>query len=260
MTFAHCLRSILRQDPDVVLVGEIRDRETAEIAFRASMTGHMVLSSLHTNTALGTIYRLLDLGIEPFLVSSCVNLVVAQRLVRKVCPHCRDTYTPASKLLERLAWDDLSATFVRGKGCDECGRTGYLGRSGLFEILPITPDVQEAISQKASEAWLLKVGRAGGMHLLVEDAKRKIKAGETTVEEVLRVVHLRDAIPMPCPKCKALVQPNFPVCPYCLATLRRLCQSCGQEIKKDWKICPACSFTVPEDSGSRKKPKQQWMQ
>jgi type II secretory ATPase GspE/PulE/Tfp pilus assembly ATPase PilB-like protein len=244
MTFAHTLRSILRQDPDVILLGEIRDRETAEIAFRAAMTGHMVLSSLHTNTALGTIYRLLDLGIEPFLVSSCLNLVMAQRLVRKVCPHCREEYTPDPKLLERLAWDDLTGKFVRGRGCEECGRTGYLGRIGLFEILPVTPDVQEAISQKATEAWLLKVGRAAGMNQLVEDAKRKIKRGETTVEEVLRVVHVRDAVPMPCPHCHALVQPNLPVCPYCAAALKQLCQSCGQEVKRDWKICPACSHVI----------------
>ncbi len=250
MTFANCLRSILRQDPDVILVGEIRDRETAEIAFRAAMTGHMVLSTLHTNTALSTVYRLLDLGIEPFLVSSCLNLVVAQRLVRRVCPNCQEAYTPEAKVLERLGWDDSAAVFTRGKGCDECGRTGYLGRVGLFEMLPVTPDVAEAISQKATEAWLLKVGRAAGMRLLVEDAKLKIKRGITTVEEVLRVVHFRDAVPMPCPQCKALVQPNFPVCPYCLATLRRLCQSCGQEIKKDWKICPACSHVVGEEGAT----------
>ncbi|MGH9863735.1 MAG: GspE/PulE family protein, partial [Candidatus Acidiferrales bacterium] len=159
MTFANCLRSILRQDPDVVLLGEIRDQETAEIAFRAAMTGHLVLSSLHTNTAIGTVYRLIDLGVEPFLVSSCLNLIIAQRLVRTICPHCRESYRPAEKYLERLGWDDADASFVRGKGCGECGRTGYVGRTGIFEVLPITPEVQEAIGQKATETWLLKVAR-----------------------------------------------------------------------------------------------------
>ena len=159
MTFANCLRSILRQDPDVILVGEIRDQETAEIAFHAAMTGHMVLSSLHTNTALGSVYRLLELGIESFLVSSCVNLVMAQRLVRKVCRNCCAPYTPSTTLLKRLAWGDRKTKFIHGTGCSECSQTGYLGRIGLFELLPFTPEVQEALNEKVNESHLLKVAR-----------------------------------------------------------------------------------------------------
>ncbi len=260
MTFAHCLRSILRQDPDVVLLGEIRDQETAEIAFRAAMTGHLVLSSLHTNTAIGTIYRLIDLGVEPFLVSSCLNLIIAQRLVRTLCPHCREPYRPAQKYLERLGWDDPNTTFVRGKGCGECGRTGYTGRTGIFEVLPITPEVQEAIGQKATETWLLKVARAAGMKLMVDAAKEKIKRGETTVEEVMRVVQLRDVVPTPCPTCRAMVQPNFAACPYCLTPLRHLCASCGQELKKDWKICPFCNQAAEAGGESATPPEPHWTQ
>jgi len=260
MTFANCLRSILRQDPDVILLGEIRDKETAEIAFRAAMTGHLVLSSLHTNTALGTVYRLMDLGVEPFLVSSCLNLIVAQRLVRTICPHCRENYTPAEKNLERLGWEDKGHTFVRGKGCGECGRTGYSGRIGLFEALPMTPEVQDAIGQKATDSFMQKVAKAAGMRLLVEDAKEKIKAGLTTVEEVLRMVHLRDIVPVPCPTCKAMVQPNFATCPYCLTALRQVCGGCGAEMKKDWKICPFCHNSAEAASDAPTAPGPQWTQ
>ena len=260
MTFANCLRSILRQDPDVILLGEIRDTETAEIAFRAAMTGHLVLSSLHTNTALGTVYRLMDLGIESFLVSSCLNLVVAQRLVRTICPHCRENYTPAEKNLERLGWEDAGHKFVRGKGCGECGRTGYSGRIGLFEALPLTPEVQDAIGQRAPDSTMQKVARAAGMRLLVEDAKDKIKAGVTTVEEVLRVVHLRDIVPVPCPSCKAMVQPNFAACPYCLAALRQVCGGCGAEMKKDWKICPFCNHATEAGPDTAAPSGPQWTQ
>ncbi|MFQ5776554.1 MAG: ATPase, T2SS/T4P/T4SS family [Terriglobia bacterium] len=259
MTFANCLRSILRQDPDVILVGEIRDQETAEIAFHAAMTGHMVLSSLHTNTALGSIYRLLELGIEPFLVSSCVNLVMAQRLVRKVCQNCCASYAPSATLLKRLAWGDQKTKFVRGTGCSECSQTGYLGRTGLFELLPFTPEVQEALNEKANEGHLLKVARASGMRLLLEDAIAKIKKGVTTVEEVVRVTYLREEAVSHCPGCRALVRPSYSACPYCLTQFQYLCSSCGQELKKGWKICPYCNRkTTLESAGEGER--RRWLQ
>ena len=259
MTFANSLRSILRQDPDVILLGEIRDQETAEIAFRAAMTGHMVLSSLHTYSALGTVYRLLELGIEPFLVGSCVNLVMAQRLVRTICKNCRESYTPAPAPLSRLGLVSEGTIFYRGKGCEECGQTGYAGRIGIFELLPVTPEVQDAISQRSSETQLLRVGRAAGMHLLLEDAQRKVKAGLTTAEEVLRVVHLREAPSLPCPHCCALIRPNFSTCPYCLTPLHKLCESCGQELQQDWRICPYCNRST--DGSEPSSPQSdQWTQ
>lgn len=256
MTFANCLRSILRQDPDVILLGEIRDQETAEIAFHAAMTGHTVLSSLHTNTALGTVCRLLELEIDAFLVSSCVNLVIAQRLVRTICQSCRESYAPSAKLLERLGWVESETEFFRGKGCSQCGGTGYAGRIGLFELLPLTPQVQEAINKKASEAQLLKVARAAGMHLLLEDAVRKIKRGVTTVEEVLRVIHLKEEATSPCPHCRALIRPGFSACPYCLTPLRQLCESCGEALKGDWRICPYCNHPAQRKVASQGQRKR----
>ncbi len=255
ITFANCLRSILRQDPDVVLLGEIRDQETAEVAFNAAMTGHLVLSSLHTNTALGTLNRLLELKIEPFLVSSCVNMVVAQRLVRKICRSCRKPYTPAPKDLERLGWAEQDTEFYRGEGCSECGGTGYSGRIGLFEVLSLTPEIQEAVNRKVDEVSLQKIARASGMQFLLDDAVRKIKKGVTTVEEVLRVIHLREESTFSCPKCRALIRASFSACPYCLAHLRKLCQSCGQELKSDWRTCPYCNHLV--DGGLESENKSQ---
>ncbi|MBI4462490.1 MAG: Flp pilus assembly complex ATPase component TadA [Acidobacteria bacterium] len=259
MTFAKCLRSILRQDPDVILLGEIRDQETAEIAFHSAMTGHMVLSSLHTNTAVGSVYRLLELDIEPFLVSSCVNLVIAQRLVRKVCPKCRESYTPEPALLKRLGLGEPEGKFIRGKGCNACGQTGYAGREGLFELLAVTPRVQRAISERASEEQVLKIAREDGMHLLMEDALRKIKKGITTVEEVLRVTYLREETSLRCPRCEATIRPGFSTCPQCMAALRKLCASCGQELREEWKICPYCNNRVAEAGEAEKRP-ENWVQ
>lgn len=261
ITFANCLRSILRQDPDVVLLGEIRDQETAEVAFNAAMTGHLVLSSLHTTTALGTLNRLLELKIEPFLVSSCVNMVIAQRLVRKVCRSCRKPYTPSPKVLERLGWAEQDTKFYRGEGCSECSGTGYSGRIGLFEVLSLTHEVQEAINRKADENSLRKIAQASGMQFLLDDAVRKIKRGVTTVEEVLRVIQLREEATSSCPKCSALIRASVSACPSCLAQLRNLCQSCGQELKSDWRTCPYCNRLVDSNPQSDSKSRtEHWTQ
>ena len=160
LTFASSLRSILRQDPDVLLVGEIRDLETAEIAFHAAMTGHLLLSTLHTNSTTATVARLLDLGVDPYLISSSVNLIVAQRLLRKICGRCREEYQPSHKLLERLHSEEADFPFFHGRGCEACGKTGYLGRTGVFELLRMTPTLRELINRKASEPELPKAAWA----------------------------------------------------------------------------------------------------
>jgi len=253
MTFAGALRSILRQDPDVVLVGEIRDEETAEIAFHAAMTGHLVLSSLHTNSALATVQRLLKLGIEPFLVSSSVNLIIAQRLIRMSCKNCREPYQPARRLLERIGMVDSGVQFLRGKGCPDCGGSGYSGRLGLYEVLPFTPEVQDAVEQKLIGEPLLKVAKAAGMRLLVEDGMEKIRKGLTTIEEVLRVVTVSEQAPTACPSCGTLIRAGSTECPQCDKSTRRVCDSCQQELQSEWKVCPYCSVPVIEtgETGGR---------
>lgn len=189
LTFANALRSILRQDPDVILVGEIRDAETAEIAIQASLTGHLVFSTLHTNDAAGALTRLIDMGIEPFLISSSLAAVVAQRLIRTICPDCKEAYTPPPSQVEELGLDRNShkIQFFRGKGCPQCFFTGFKGRRGIFEVLLVDADIQELISKKSDSNVLKRAARGKGMVTLREAGAKKVLAGETTVEEVLRV-------------------------------------------------------------------------
>ncbi len=199
VTFAMGLRSILRQDPNVILVGEIRDRETADIAFRASLTGHLVFSTLHTNSAVASITRLVDIGLEPYLLSSSLILIVAQRLLKINCQACRQEYVPAPEVRERLAPYLASShigKFVRGKGCLKCNFSGYFGRSAVFELLRISEQTKALIAQKASEEALLRAARESGMRLLVESAMERVADGRTTLEEVLRVVDAAREVPL----------------------------------------------------------------
>jgi general secretion pathway protein E len=191
LTFANGLRSILRQDPDVIMVGEIRDLETAEIAIQAALTGHVVFSTLHTNDSFGAMTRLLDMGIEPFLVSSSVIAVMAQRLVRRVCSACREPYQPSREETEelgitpqRLAGHTL---YKPGSGCNQCKRTGYRGRTGIHELLVVDDEIRGLVMKNADAASIRRAATARGMNTLREDGADKVLDGITTIEEVLRV-------------------------------------------------------------------------
>ncbi|SNZ06453.1 general secretion pathway protein E [Persephonella hydrogeniphila] len=190
LTFANGLRSILRQDPDIVMVGEIRDRETAEIAVHASLTGHLVLSTLHTNDAPSAVARLVDMGVEPFLVSSSLEGIVAQRLVRKICENCKESYTPSDKELTEIKKYinvDKLRFLYRGKGCEECLGTGYKGRTAIYEIMEITEDIRSTISKNPESSDLRDKAMSRGMKTLIQDGMEKVIKGITTVEEVLQV-------------------------------------------------------------------------
>jgi len=189
LTFAKGLRSILRQDPDIIMVGEIRDTETAEIAIQASLTGHLVLSTLHTNDSAGAMTRLLDMGVEPFLVSSSVIAIIAQRLVRLICPECRVSYHPTQEELNKLGIKEerTERLFYRGKGCSHCMKTGYRGRSGLYEILLLDDEIRNMILSKVDSGRIKALAISKGMMTLREDGARRVTAGLTTTEEVLRV-------------------------------------------------------------------------
>ena len=190
LTFGASLKFILRQDPDILLIGEIRDQETADIAIKFSLTGHLVFSTLHANDAVSTITRLLDLGVPPFLVGSCVNLVMAQRLVRKICPHCREEYDPTDEDLKLVG---LSRKRLNGKklhqakGCRECRNTGYLGRIGIFELIPMTRKVRALIYDNSNEDEIRSCALEEGMVTLRESGLRKILDASTTIQEVLRI-------------------------------------------------------------------------
>jgi type IV pilus assembly protein PilB len=252
LTFAHCLRSILRQDPDVILVGEMRDLETTEIAFHAAMTGHLVLSTLHTNSAIATISRLLDLGVDPVLISSSITLITAQRLMRKLCNECKEPYEPPPELLERLgASRDDGTIYYKSKGCARCGGTGFSGRMAVHEMLPMNNVVRELISRKASEYEIQQAMRAQGMRFLLERGMEKVNEGSTAISELFRVLQLEEEESLSmrrCPTCKAAIEAEFAVCPNCLTSLKVLCPRCNQQLKMDWKICPYCKTPVTDEA------------
>jgi general secretion pathway protein E len=190
LTFANALRSIVRQDPDVILIGEIRDAETAEIAIHSALTGHLVLSTLHTNDAPSAITRLIDMGMEDYLLSSTIIGILAQRLVRVACPYCQAPYSPDPAILREWKLDGRSLAglnIIDVKGCERCSYTGYLGRNGIFEFLPITDRIQKLILEKKDANMIKEVARKNGMRTLREDGWVKVKQGVTTISEVLRV-------------------------------------------------------------------------
>ena len=189
LTFARALRSILRQDPDIIMVGEIRDAETADMAIKSALTGHLVLSTLHTNTAAGSIVRLVNMGMEPFLINSCLMAVIGQRLVRRVCPKCTDTYKPAKGVAAKVGLLDEQkepVPLVRGRGCRSCFQSGYSGREVIAEALILPPEIRELILRRASEREVESLAQKQGMKTLREQGIAKVRAGVTTLEEVFR--------------------------------------------------------------------------
>lgn len=253
LSFARALRTVLRQDPDVVMVGEIRDPETAELALQASLTGHLVFSTLHTNDAAGAVVRLRDLGIPSYLIASSLTMVVAQRLVRVVCPRCATDRAPTeweTGELHLSPRDIERGTFRRGTGCVDCAHTGYRGRGGVFEVLMADPAVRHLITSNATETALRHAARVQGMHSLREDGIGKAMAGVTTLEEVLRVTPTEGAREGVCPTCSQTLEPDFKLCPWCGADFRPdACAVCGHALVRGWAVCPECGTPTaqPED-------------
>jgi type II secretory ATPase GspE/PulE/Tfp pilus assembly ATPase PilB-like protein len=193
LTFALGLRHILRQDPDIIMVGEIRDVETLQMAIQASLTGHLVFSTVHCNDAAAAAARLIDMGTEPFLITSSIIGIIAQRLVRCICPACREPYTPSEELLARLGLkQNGSIQFYRGPGCGECRGTGYHGRTSVFEILLPDQAIKNAILKRDSAGNIRLLARQSGARSLQEDGFEKVLTGVTTVEELLRAVYVEE--------------------------------------------------------------------
>jgi type IV pilus assembly protein PilB len=217
LTFASCLRSILRQDPNVIMIGEIRDLETAEIAMKAAQTGHMVLSTLHTNDSISAVARLLDLGIPEYLIATSVSGILAQRLLRKLCA-CR-TYKPiapdSAERLAALGWSRLPEHIAMPQGCSACDHTGYKGRVGIYELLPIDESIRAALRGGYKPELVRTAARAAGMRRMQDDALEKIQAGVTTIEEVVRVVPMEAVTTSGCERCGYELPPAYAFCPYC---------------------------------------------
>lgn len=234
LTFAASLRSILRQDPNIILVGEIRDLETAEIAFRAAMTGHLVLSTLHTNDAVSTITRLVDIGIPRYLVASAVVGIIAQRLVRKLCAECK-VIAPSSH---------GAPAGLSENGCSLCNYTGFQGRIGIFEVFTLSTKIKELISTGATDQELRSAGGVIGMTSMEEDGMKKAAQGITTLEEVNRVIEMEEFFKSRCPQCSRSIHIDFLICPYCGSASPYVCSSCGKLLQSDWSACPYCRHKV----------------
>ena len=254
LTFSSALRAILRQDPDVILVGEIRDQETAKIAMQAAQTGHLVLSTLHTDDAPSTTTRLMDMGLEPYVIGSALVGVVAQRLVRRLCPHCRRQYTPPAdtlRLLHLAEADAAAIPFYKAVGCDQCSHTGYRGRIGIYEVMRVNERVRRMISQRAGEDSIREAALSSGMISLGEDGLAKVKAGVTTPEELLRVVTEVREMRTLCGSCGNAVAIDYVACPSCGNKLQNTCGRCNRTLQPGWNFCPYCA-TSSEPKPSKK--------
>lgn len=241
LSFASVLRATMRQDPDVILVGEVRDFETADVAFKAALTGHMVLTSLHTNNTVASITRLIDLGVKTYLISSALEGIIAQRLVRKVCQHCKTPVDPEKDYLKVLKIPEGTFDSVTiGKGCSRCNNTGYLGRTGIFEIFIMNDEFRQLIGSSYKESEIMNLARAGGMKTLIEDGIDKVRSGTTTLEELIRVIGPPTRYERQCEQCSRMIDIKFLFCPYCGVFKHNICHSCKMPLEEEWTTCPFC--------------------
>lgn len=246
LTFASTLRSVLRQDPDIIMVGEMRDPETAEVAVQASITGHLVLSTLHTTTAVAAISRLKGMGIRTHFLSSSLNGVIAQRLVRKLCPKCKQDYIPSMDEFMMMGIGEhqinSKVVFYKPQGCEQCSGSGYAGRIGIYECLRASTKVKKLIFDDADEHDILHAAVEAGMTSIIEDGIDKARRGITSLEEVLRVVSNMSDIDevVACPDCKITLSADFVFCPFCGSSLKHKCPKCSNPRNSKWKFCPYC--------------------
>jgi len=250
-TFAAILRAMLRQDPDVMMIGEIRDFETAQIAFRASITGHLVLSTVHTNDAPSAVTRLVDLGLQPYMVASSLTGVVSMRLVRTLCSKCKDPYVPSPEELRLLGLDPREGadiTLHRPVGCDHCFETGFRGRIGVFEVLDVTDPIRRLIASGAPESMIRQAALESGMVPIGQDGMAKVLSGATSLEELQRVVYCEEERARMCPSCHEAVSSEFLFCPHCGNAADHVCPECQRRVDPDWSFCPACGARRKEIS------------
>ena len=246
LDFATGLRALLRQDPDVILVGEMRDLETVEVACRASLTGHKVLSTIHTNDACQVVTRLIDMGTQPHLIAATLRGVLAQRLLRRICPHCAEEYSASETELALLGYPE-SATLRRGVGCPHCAGTGYKGRMAVYEYFKVEEDIHRLILDRASPYAIRYAAKRAGMLLMADYAKHAVLEGETSVEEVQRVVLSEAPREQLCHNCQRVVSVDFSVCPFCQAKLKESCDHCGKPVESGWESCPSCGHHLERE-------------
>ncbi|HEX7120116.1 MAG TPA: ATPase, T2SS/T4P/T4SS family [Longimicrobiales bacterium] len=247
LTFATALRAVLRQDPDVIMVGEMRDRETAEVGMAAALTGHLVLSTLHTNDAPGAVARLVEMGTPRYLVAGALIGVLAQRLARRLCVHCREPREATADELRRLGLPARAIIVHDARGCNRCDGTGYHGRVGIFELLAVDARIRRLVLRRAPADAIRDAARANGMMPLGVDAWAKVRAGLTSLDEVRPLLSLLADEAPACPECGASVRHAFLACTACGHTLRARC-ACGTPLEDGWRHCPACAAAVVRPS------------
>jgi len=245
LTFARGLRSILRQDPDVILVGEIRDAETAEIACRAALTGHLVFSTLHTNDAPSSITRLVDIGVPRYLVASVVSGIIGQRLVRRACGECWMPTDPDPESLVTLGLQASNlpqGSYGAGQGCPKCNEIGFKGRVGVFETLLMDSRIRDLVLRGASEEDIRLAAQESGMRTLIEDGLEKARQGRTTLEELGRVLEVGEYAASGCTGCGRVLHHEYRFCPYCKTPHHRVCAGCGRALHVGWVACAYCGM------------------
>jgi type IV pilus assembly protein PilB len=253
-TFAVALRAILRQDPDVIMIGEIRDRETAQIAFRASVTGHLVLSTVHTNDAPGAVTRLVDLGLEPYMVASSLIGVISMRLVRVICPRCKTKQELDPAQLSRVVGTlgtDPHLQLYRGAGCPTCRQSGYTGRTGIYEVLEVSDAMRSQFARGISETEVRNLALQGGMRPIGEDGLEKAVKGLTTLDEVMRVVYLPEQGVKLCSSCNTVVSADFEYCHGCGHFVGDHCSNCQRRLEEGWAHCPKCGTAARTSAADR---------
>ncbi|MBM3270375.1 MAG: Flp pilus assembly complex ATPase component TadA [Candidatus Sericytochromatia bacterium] len=246
MTFARILKAFLRQDPDIMLIGETRDLEVAKIAIESALTGHLVFTSLHTNDAPGAIMRLNEMGVENFLVSAATIGVIAQRLMRRLCNSCKEPYQPTPAELDFVGYRYNPAelpTFQKPVGCAACNK-GYAGRLGCYEIMKMNDELRDLIARGATSALLRYAAKQSGMITLKDYSLKLVRDGHTSLEEVIRVTFSGEGEEKLCPGCRNPVGDEFVKCPFCQVDLKKLCPTCNKRIEEGWKSCPACGTLV----------------
>ena len=251
LTFVNVLRSILRQDPNVIMLGEIRDHETAEVAFHAALTGHLVLSTLHTNNAIASITRLRDMGMRSYVIADALIGIIAQRLIRRVCPECAKEEAPTAETLKAIRMEGVAASPKRGQGCTHCAQSGYKGRMGIYEVFHVDDEIKRMIHREATETELFRAARLTGMTSLLDDAKAKVLGGQASCEEVLRVLGPQNHLEITCHNCGAHLEERYAFCPFCGESNALRCKSCGYFLDIQWKACPSCGTAAREATAPR---------
>lgn len=245
MDFAKILKAFLRQDPDIMLVGETRDKETAKIAIEAALTGHLVFTTLHTNDAPSSITRLMEMEIEPFLISSSIIGVVAQRLLRRICPNCKEEFAPAEEVLKFLQIEKHNTKiYYRGKGCEKCNNTGYKGRVGAYEVMKVNDHIRSLIAKGENSSIVRLAAQEAGMKTLLEYSLELAREGHTTLDEVIRVTFTSEGSSSLCKNCGKPVDDDFYKCPFCQTDLKQTCPRCSALIQEGWNSCAKCGLKL----------------